>query len=183
MGGRMVISTLYVTLFCSAAVLAQNQTPQHPMTFFVASAVPGSGKLGGLIGADRICQTLAQAHGAGNHTWHAYLSTQTTPQTVEVNARDRIGPGPWYNAEGVLIAANVADLHGDVRRRDSNNIQKATALSEKGATGTRNGRSRERARHIDGLGLGWQGIPRWPRHHLRQLDQPWRRSSGYAWSL
>jgi hypothetical protein len=134
MGGRMVISTLYVTLFCSAAVLAQNQTPQHPMTFFVASAVPGSGKLGGLIGADRICQTLAQAPGAGNHTWHAYISTQTTPQTVGVNARDRIGPGPWYNAEGVLIAANVADLHGDVRR-DSNNIQKATALSEKGATG------------------------------------------------
>jgi len=134
MGGRYVVSILCVTLAGSAAVLAQNQTPQHPMTFFVASAVPGSGNLGGLIGADRICQTLAQAHGAGSHTWHAYLSTQNTPQGVGVNARDRVGPGPWYNAQGILIAANIADLHGDVRR-DSNNIQKATALSEKGATG------------------------------------------------
>jgi hypothetical protein len=102
------------------------------MTFFVAGAVPGSGNLGGLSGADRICQTLAQAHAAGNHTWHAYLSTQTTPQSAGTNARDRIGPGPWYNAKGAMIAANVADLHGD-RQRDRNNIQKATALNESGA--------------------------------------------------
>ena len=134
MSRRIVISALCVTVVGSAAVLAQNQTPQHPMTFFVAGAVPGSGKLGGAIGADRICQTLADAHGAGNHTWRAYLSTQTTPQAVGVNARDRLGHGPWYNAQGVLIAANVADLHGDVRR-DSNNIQKTTALSERGVTG------------------------------------------------
>jgi hypothetical protein len=69
--------------------------------------------------------------GAGNHTWHAYLSTQTTPQAVAVNARDRIGPGPWYNAKGQLIASNVADLHGD-QQRDRNNIQKANVLTEKG---------------------------------------------------
>jgi hypothetical protein len=134
MGRWIAAPVLCVAPFCAGVVLAQNQAPQHPMTFFVASGVPGSGKLGGLAGADRICQTLAQANGAGNHTWHAYLSTQTTSEAVTVNARDRIGPGPWYNAKGVLIAANVADLHGDARR-DSNNIQKATALSERGASG------------------------------------------------
>jgi hypothetical protein len=134
MDKRIVFSTIVVTLLGSAAVLAQGQGPQHPMTFFVASTVPGSGNLGGLLGADRTCQNLAQPHGAGNHTWHAYLSTQTTPQAVGANARDRIGPGPWYNAKGVMIAANVADLHGD-QQRDRNNIQKATALNETGAAG------------------------------------------------
>ena len=134
MGRTIAASTIFVTLLGSAAVLAQGQTPQHPMTFFVTGTVQGSGNLGGLAGADRICQTLAQAHGAGNHTWHAYLSTQTTPQAVGVNARDRIGPGPWYNAKGAMIAANVADLHGDIER-DRNNIQKTTALNERGTTG------------------------------------------------
>jgi hypothetical protein len=134
MGRMIVASTTLLTLLGSAAVLAQGQTPQHPMTFFVTGTVQGSGNLGGLAGADRICQTLAQAHGAGNRTWHAYLSTQTTPQAVGVNARDRIGPGPWYNAKGAMIAANVADLHGD-NERDRNNIQKATALNERGTTG------------------------------------------------
>jgi hypothetical protein len=134
MGKRTVFSALCAMLLGSAAVLAQGQTPQHPMTFFVASTVPGSGSLGGLIGADRICQTLAQAHGAGNHIWRAYLSTQTTAQAAGANARDRIGPGPWYNAKGAMIAANVADLHGD-QQRDRNNIQKTTALNERGATG------------------------------------------------
>src|ERR1700681_2282722 len=116
MRNRVVVSAIFVSLFGSAAVLAQDQAPRFPMTFFITSSVPGSGNLGGLIGADRICQTLAGVHGAGNHTWHAYLSTQTTPQAVAVNARDRIGPGPWYNAKGVMIAANVADLHGDQQR-------------------------------------------------------------------
>ena len=134
MSRQIVPSIIVVTLLGSAAVLAQGQGPEHAMTFFVASTVPGSGNLGGLIGADRICQSLAQAHGVGNHMWHAYLSAQTTPQAVGVNARDRIGPGPWYNAKGVMIAANVADLHGD-QQRDRNNIQKATALSERGANG------------------------------------------------
>jgi hypothetical protein len=134
MSRQIVPSIIVVTLLGSAAVLAQGQGPEHAMTFFVANTVPGSGNLGGLIGADRICQSLAQAHGVGNHMWHAYLSAQTTPQAVGVNARDRIGPGPWYNAKGVMIAANVADLHGD-QQRDRNNIQKATALSERGANG------------------------------------------------
>ena len=134
MNRPIAISIIVGALLGSTTVLAQGQGAPHPMTFFVASAVPGSGNLGGLIGADRICLTLAQAHGAGNHTWHAYLSTQTTPQAAGVNARDRIGPGPWYNAKGVLIAADVADLHGD-QQRDRNNIQKTTALNERGTTG------------------------------------------------
>jgi hypothetical protein len=134
MKGYIGAAFAIAAVFGSVAVPAQGQAPQHPMTFFVASAVPGSGNLGGLVGADRICQTLAQAHGAGNHIWHAYLSTQTTAQTAGANARDRIGAGPWYNAKGVMIAANVADLHGD-QQRDRNNIQKTTALNERGTTG------------------------------------------------
>jgi hypothetical protein len=133
MNKRVIIAAVAATVLGSAAVLAQGQAPapQHPMTFFIASTVPGTGNLGGVAGADAICQRLATGVGAGNHTWHAYVSTQTTPQEVGVNARGRIGAGPWYNAKGVLIAANVADLHGDVQR-DRNNIQKANALDEHG---------------------------------------------------
>ena len=86
---------------------------------------PGNGgNLGGLAGADRHCQTLAQAAGAGAKTWRAYLSTQGAGA---VNAKDRIGRGPWQNAKGVVIAKDVADLHGA-----SNNLTKQTALNEKG---------------------------------------------------
>jgi hypothetical protein len=139
MNAKVLAGAIAVTLLGSVAVLAQGQqgqgqgqqAPQHPMTFFVASGVPGTGNLGGLAGADMICQNLAQAAGAGNHTWHAYLSTQPANGQPGVNARGRIGAGPWYNAKGVLIAANVADLHGD-QARDRNNIQKANALDEKG---------------------------------------------------
>lgn len=106
-------------LFAAAA-----QAQQSEMTFFVTSAGPGKGAdLGGLAGADRHCQTLAAAAGAGNKTWRAYLSTQGTGA---VNARDRIGRGPWKNAKGEAIAKDVAELHG------KNNLTKATALTEKG---------------------------------------------------
>ena len=131
MNKRVILSAIAVTLLGSAAVLAQGQAPQHPMTFFVAREVPGTGNLGGLAGADAICQRLAAGAGAGNHTWHAYLSTQNTAQGVGENARGRIGPGPWYNAKGALIAANVADLHGD-QQRDRNAIRKDTSLDEHG---------------------------------------------------
>jgi hypothetical protein len=98
---------------------------QSAMTFFVTSSGPGKGAdLGGLEGADRHCQTLAQAAGAGGKTWRAYLSTQGAGA---VNARDRIGKGPWQNAKGVVIAKDVADLHSA-----TNNISKQTALDEKG---------------------------------------------------
>ena len=132
MNKKIILGAIAVTMLGSAAVLAQGQAPQQPMSFFITSTTPtGSGNLGGLAGADQICQNLAQAAGAGNRTWHAYLSTQATNAGPGVNARGRIGAGPWYNAKGVMIAANVADLHGD-NARDRNNIQKANMLDEKG---------------------------------------------------
>jgi hypothetical protein len=109
-----------------AAQPAQAQSANA--TFFVTSAGPGNGaNLGGLEGADSQCQKLAQAAGAGGKTWHAYLSTQAADGKPAVNARDRIGKGPWQNSKGVVIAKDVAELHGA-----SNNLTKQTALSEKG---------------------------------------------------
>ncbi|MBV8793002.1 MAG: lectin [Pseudolabrys sp.] len=98
---------------------------QANMTFFVTSAGPGKGAdLGGLAGADKHCQSLAQSAGAGGKTWHAYLSTQGDGA---VNARDRIGKGPWQNAKGVVIATGVDDLHSA-----NNKLNKENDLSEKG---------------------------------------------------
>jgi hypothetical protein len=109
-----------------AAAKAAAKGPQR-MSFFVTSAGPGKGAdLGGLAGADKQCQSLAQAAGAGNRTWRAYLSTTAEGGAKAVNARDRIGRGPWYNAKGVLIARTVDELHMD------NKITKQTALTEKG---------------------------------------------------
>jgi hypothetical protein len=100
---------------------------QNQMTFFVTSAGSGNGaNYGGLAGADKHCQTLAAAAGAGNRTWRAYLSTQGTNA---VSARDRIGKGPWVNAKGVRIAADVNELHSA-----KNNLTPETALTEKGGT-------------------------------------------------
>ncbi len=99
------------------------------MSFFVTSAGPGKGgDLGGLAGADKHCQTLAAAAGAGNRTWRAYLSAQPLGGKPGVNARDRIGAGPWQNAKGVVVASDVAQLHG------ANNLSKASSLTETGAT-------------------------------------------------
>ncbi|HUQ48974.1 MAG TPA: hypothetical protein VM053_12140 [Gemmatimonadaceae bacterium] len=106
----------------------------QPMGFFITSIGLGDGaNLGGVAGADAHCQNLAKAAGAGARTWHAYLSsTGAAPQgQAPVNARDRIGSGPWYNAKGALIAWNVAELHGDFHR-DRNSINKEFALNEKG---------------------------------------------------
>jgi hypothetical protein len=108
-------------LWLGGAAAAQSKPD---MSFFVTSAGSGKGAdLGDLAGADQICQMRAQAVGAGGKTWRAYLSTQGPGA---VNARDRIGPGPWINAQGVVIAKNLAELHGQ------NNISKDTALNEKG---------------------------------------------------
>jgi hypothetical protein len=105
---------------------------QPPMGFFITSAGPGDGaNLGGLAGADAHCQRLAQEAGAGARSFRAYLSTAAGGGQAPVNARDRIGNGPWHNASGVLIAWNVADLHGDLQR-DRNGINKEGALNEKG---------------------------------------------------
>lgn len=101
----------------------------NSLGFFVTSVGVGDGaNLGGLEGADAHCQTLAEAVGAGDRTWVAYLSTQSMDGAEGVDARDRIGEGPWYNAEGVLIAETVEELH-----TEPNNINKETALSEAGA--------------------------------------------------
>jgi len=133
MNRRIIFAALSMTLLGSAAVLAQGaQAPQMPMSFFVAANPTGTGNLGGLEGADRICQNAAAAVGAGNRTWHAYVSQEQRGTTPRVNARGRIGDGPWYNAKGQLIASNVADLHGD-QQRDRNNVQRSSALDEKGA--------------------------------------------------
>jgi len=111
----------------SAGIHAEPASAQKKMGFFVTSVGSGDGaNLGGLAGADKHCQSLAQAAGAGKRTWHAYLSTSAVPGAPAVNARDRIGRGPWYNAKGVLIARNVDQLHRD------NNLTKETALTEKG---------------------------------------------------
>jgi len=108
-------------LFASGAVGARAQ--DEAMTFFISSAGPGDGaNLGGLDGADALCQRLAEAAGSTGQTWRAYLSTAT------VNARDRIGSGPWHNAKGVLIAANLDDLHDPAK----NMISKETGLTEAG---------------------------------------------------
>jgi hypothetical protein len=113
------------------------------MTFFVTSAAPGSGgDLGGLEGADRHCQSLAKAAGAGDRIWHAYLSTQA-PKLNDpnfVNARDRIGTGPWQNAKGDVIARNVDELHSP-----ANNLTKQTALDEHGLAV--NGRAESPIKH------------------------------------
>ena len=115
-----------LALVASVAVLAAacaSMEPRNPMTFFITSAGSGKGAdLGGLAGADKHCQTLADSVGAGgSRVWRAYLSTDT------VNARDRIGRGPWQNAKGEVIAKSVDDLHSK-----SNNLTKQTAITEKG---------------------------------------------------
>ncbi len=118
-------------------VAAPAMAQQASMSFFVTSTGVGNGaNLGGLDGADKHCQTLAASAGAGAKTWHAYLSTQGQGA---VNARDRIGKGPWVNAKGATIAKDVADLHG------TNNLTKQTALSEKGEV--INGRGDQPNRH------------------------------------
>ena len=118
---KIILTVIAVALFIPSAAPSQ----QNQMTFFVTSAGSGNGaNLGGLAGADKLCQTLAAAAGAGNRMWRAYLSTQG-PNAV--NARDRIGQGPWVNVKGVQIAANVAELHSA-----KNNLTAETVLTEKG---------------------------------------------------
>jgi len=108
---------------------APPQLPQAPnMTFFVTGAGPGKGAdLGGLEGADAHCQTLAARHGAGGKTWRAYLSTQEAPGKPAVNARDRIGNGPWQNFKGQIVATSLDDLHSD-----NNKLGFDNSLTERG---------------------------------------------------
>ena len=127
---RMNLAAAVAVFALAAAQGAQAQSANT--TFFVTSVGIGNGaNLGGLAGADNYCQTLAQATGAGAKTsevktWRAYLSTQAADGKPAVNARDRIGKGPWQNSKGAVIAKDVTELHG------TNNLTKQTALSEKG---------------------------------------------------
>jgi len=125
----VLVASVAAVPFGSTASLAQQPPPQSPnMTFFVTSNGPGKGAdLGGLEGADRQCQTLAQGAGAGNKTWRAYLSTQATGGAEAVNARDRIGRGPWQNFKGETVAQNVDDLHSD-----NNKLGMQVSLTERG---------------------------------------------------
>jgi hypothetical protein len=113
----------------ATGVQAQQGSGAADMTFFVTSVGSGKGAdLGGLEGADRHCQELAQAVNAGDRRWRAYLSAQASGGQPAVNARDRIGTGPWQNAKGVVIARDLDELHG------TNNLSKETGLTEKGET-------------------------------------------------
>ena len=133
----IVLTVALAMLGVTSVVEAQQQPappappalPQAPnMTFFVTGAGPGKGAdLGGLEGADQHCQQLAQRHGAGGKTWHAYLSTQAVDGKPAINARDRIGNGPWQNFKGEVVAQNVDDLHSD-----NNKLGMNTSLSERG---------------------------------------------------
>ncbi len=132
-----LVRTLLLSAGAAALLSAcATQPPTGPMGFFITSAGSGKGAdLGGLPGADAHCQKLAVASGvagAGSKTWRAYLSVPPTfpsannPAVPAVNARDRIGAGPWFNAKGALIARDVAQLH------NGNLLDKTTALDEKG---------------------------------------------------
>lgn len=137
--------TLLITIFSSAFTFAADAPATKPtdvkpvdapkpLSFFVTSESIGNGaNLGGLAGADAHCQKLAAAVGAGDKKWHAYLSTQAIDGKPAVNARDRIGTGPWINAKGATVAKDVADLHGDnlESARRGNNLSRNTAITEK----------------------------------------------------
>ena len=126
MRSSVLVSVLL--LLGSHVSLAQDAPVEAPMSFFITSAGPGDGAdLGGLAGADGHCQRLAGAAGAGERTWRAYLSASASGDAAPVNARDRIGSGPWHNSRGVQVAQDVDDLHGD-----DNNLSKETALDENG---------------------------------------------------
>lgn len=128
------LSTAVALATALVAVAAPAIAQDGGMSFFITSAGPGNGAdLGGLAGADAYCAALAEAAGAGDRDWKAYLSSSAE------NARDRIGAGPWLNADGVTVAANVDELHGE------NNLTKQTSISEAGAV--INGRGDEPNRH------------------------------------
>lgn len=121
-----LVGSIVVLLLALALPRAEEQNTN--MSFFITSVGKGDGaNLGGLTGADAHCQALAKAAGAGNRTWRAYLSAQARGGQAAVNARDRIGPGPWQNAKGVVVAKSVADLHSE-----SNQLSKENSLNEKG---------------------------------------------------
>jgi hypothetical protein len=133
LSASLITSTTFAQNTLGSA--ASSAAPKPPLSFFVTSEGLGKGaNYGGLAGADAHCQKLAAAVGAGGKTWHAYLSTQAADSKAAVNARDRIGTGPWHNTKGQAIAKDVADLHGDLLEaaRKGNNLSRNTVFTEKG---------------------------------------------------
>ncbi len=123
---RNIAITIGAALIVASCAI-NSATPKNPMGFFLTSVNPGKGAdLGGLEGADKYCEALASSVGAGGKAWKAYLSAAASGSSAAINAKDRIGNGPWQNAKGIIIANNVAELHG------TNNLNKQTALTEKG---------------------------------------------------
>jgi hypothetical protein len=118
--------TICTTLVVGACAM-NAASPKNPMSFFLTSVNPGKGAdLGGLAGADKYCEALAESVGAGGKNWKAYLSAAATATSPAINAKDRVGSGPWQNAKGVVVATSLSELHGN------NNLNKQTALTEKG---------------------------------------------------
>ena len=127
-GGGSVRYMIFGTILLGFSATASRLAQKEPMSFFITSHGSGNGAdLGGLAGADRICTTLAAEAGSTGRVWHAYLSATADAGKPAVNARDRIGSGPWYNANGVMVARDLADLHSD-----NNKLGKETSLTEKG---------------------------------------------------
>ncbi len=134
---RVGLGVMGAAVLTSTYVIAQQRGggPPQPMTFFITSVGSGNGaNLGGLAGADAHCQKLAGAVGAGDRTWRAYLSTDAQGGQPAVNARDRIGAGPWHNVKGQIVARDLAHLHGDTLElaQIGNQLHRMTALTEKG---------------------------------------------------
>ncbi len=125
---QIFVLAIVLAVTSSESALAEDAPTDAPMSFFITSTGPGNGAdLGGLAGADEHCQSLAEAAGAGERSWRAYLSVAVSGEGLAVNARDRIGNGPWHNSRGVRVAEDVDDLHGD-----DNKLGKETALDENG---------------------------------------------------
>ncbi len=135
------MTKVFAVFALALMVSVQPHSRQEPMSFFITSVGSANGAdLGGLAGADGHCQALAEAVGAGDLEWRAYLSTVNRDGTAAEHARDRIGSGPWYNAKGVMVAESVADLHSD-----NNKLSKENSLNEKGEVV--NGRGDQPNRH------------------------------------
>lgn len=167
-----LVPILSGALACVAVATEVNAGDAGKMSFFVTSAGPGNGAdLGGLEGADNHCQKLAASVGAGNRTWRAYLSTQGKDfkDANVVNARDRIGAGPWYNAKGVMVASNVDELHSP-----SSKLNKETALDENG--NLVNGRTEKPNKHDILTGSRLDGTSFGPRFFTDMTCGDWTQS-------
>jgi hypothetical protein len=155
----LALASLCVASSMEAQQQPAQQAPQLPqapnMTFFVTSTALGKGAdLGGLEGADQYCQQLAQRHGAGGKTWRAYLSTQAVDGKPAVNARDRIGNGPWQNFKGDIVAQSVDDLHSN-----NNKLGMTTSVTERGQVIPGVGFAPNRHDVLTGLNAGRPGFP------------------------